>query len=109
MKKEKIKFENNMLTFDPNSFTEEESNAIYNFMKTIRKSNNYMKWLPIDKDNLPKGEVLAANFTPSKYGYEYKIIGYLRINNDDGSIECADDEGYLENCTHYIDLSKFDL
>lgn len=63
-----------------------------------------MKWLKIDFNNLPEGEVLAANFNKDTYGYREKIIGYLVADDI-----CENDYEILENCTHYIDLKKYDL
>ena len=63
-----------------------------------------MEWLKIDFSNLPKGEVLCANFNAGTYGYKEKIIGYL---SDDGT--CENDSEMLMNCTHYIDLDKYGI
>ena len=63
-----------------------------------------MEWTKIDFNNLPSGEVLAANFKPKTYGYLEKLLGYL---SDDGT--CSEENTILENCTHYIDLNKYDL
>lgn len=67
-----------------------------------------MKWTPIDTNNLPDKEILAANFKQGSYGYKEKLLGYIGVG-DDGVICCENDNEVLENCTHYIDLSKFDL
>ena len=66
-----------------------------------------MEWILIDKSNLPEGEILAANFKPRTYGYKEKLLGYLHITGD--SITCENENEVLGNCTHYIDLNKFDL
>jgi len=66
-----------------------------------------MKWLKIDKDDLPGKKVLAANFTPRTYGYKEKIMGYLSL--DTGDIVCENESEVLGGCTHYIDLDKFDI
>lgn len=65
-----------------------------------------MEWIKLNKENLPEGEILAANFKVDTYGYKEKIIGYLYVNND--NVECDGGE-ILENCTHYIDINNFDL
>lgn len=70
-----------------------------------------MKWILIDVNNLPDGEVLAANFNKGKHGYKEKLIGYLYIKNSFSGliIQCEDDHQVLEHCTHYIDIHKFDV
>jgi len=67
-----------------------------------------MDWVTINTDNLPEGEVLAANFKPKTYGYTEKLIGYISIN-DEGVICCENDNEVLENCTHFIDINKYDV
>lgn len=69
-----------------------------------------MEWIKIDKDNLPEGEVLAANFrqdqnTNKHYGG--KIVGYLKIW-DSGALACENDTDIIFP-THYIDINKFDI
>uniref|UniRef100_A0A6M3ME93 Uncharacterized protein n=1 Tax=viral metagenome TaxID=1070528 RepID=A0A6M3ME93_9ZZZZ len=66
-----------------------------------------MKWIKIDKDDLPKCEVLAANFQPKSRGYKEKMIGYLEKDND--LIICDNELEMLNHCTHYIDINKFDI
>ncbi|KKL26006.1 hypothetical protein LCGC14_2399630 [marine sediment metagenome] len=66
-----------------------------------------MEWIKIDIDKLPEDEVLAANFQLGTYGVKEKLIGW--IGDDQGSIYCESEYEVLGNCTHYIDLSKFDL
>lgn len=66
-----------------------------------------MEWIKIDTDNLPKHEVLCANFEPRTYGYREKLIGYL--SNENGDISCESESEMLEGCTHFIDINKFDL
>jgi len=63
-----------------------------------------MEWILIDKDNLPEGEVLAANFKKGTYGYSEKLIGYLYED-----MICSSDDEQLENCTHYIEINKHDV
>jgi hypothetical protein len=67
-----------------------------------------MEWLKIDENNLPQKEVLAANFTPRSYGYKEKLVGWLD-KDQNGVICCNTNSELLENCTHYIDLTEFDL
>jgi hypothetical protein len=65
-------------------------------------------WTPIDRDNLPDHEVLAANFKEGSYGYKEKLIGYLEEYGD-GIIGASSQDEVLENITHFIDLKKHDL
>jgi hypothetical protein len=66
-----------------------------------------MKWININANKLPLGEVIAANFRPFTYGYKEKLIGSLY--SKDGMVVCENEYELLENCTHYILLSKFDI
>ena len=66
-----------------------------------------MEWIKINKTNLPKGTVLAANFKSGTYGYSEKLIGYLLLESD--IVYCEDDNTRLENCTHYIDIDSYDI
>ena len=65
-----------------------------------------MNWEKIDTENLPANEVLAANFKAGTFGYKEKIIGHLGI--DEGKIICESECEMLENCTHFIDINKYD-
>lgn len=53
-----------------------------------------IKWIPIDKDNLYKQEVLAINTSHDM------LVGYLC--NEGGIIRCEDDSTQLHEVTHYI-------
>lgn len=66
-----------------------------------------MEWIKINPDNLPASEILAANFKPGTYGYTEKLLGYL--SSDNGDISCENDSEFLENCSHYIDINKYDV
>jgi hypothetical protein len=66
-----------------------------------------MEWLKIDKENLPKDEVLAANFILNTYGYKEKLLGYFHIENN--IIICENENEQLENCSHYIPIHTFDI
>lgn len=77
-----------------------------------------MEWIKIDKDNLPSGSVLAANFTKGSDCYKNKLYGDLNIDEDDNSIYCFCDnlrggcntcEYKLTGVTHYIDIDKIDI
>lgn len=67
-----------------------------------------MNWIKIDRNNLPKKEVLAANFQPGTYGYKEKIIGFVD-ESEEGFIGCESESELLENCTHYIDMNEHDI
>lgn len=62
-------------------------------------------------NNIPQGEVLAANFRPGGYGYKEKIIGSLRVETKAYRqvLICEDEHQQLENCTHFIYINKFDI
>lgn len=66
-----------------------------------------MEWIEINKNNLPNMEILAANFNPKNYGYKEKILGYLSIEKK--IIICQNEYEILQNCTHYIDINKYDI
>lgn len=68
-----------------------------------------MEWLPIDINNLPKGEVLAANFKSRSYGFREKLVGHLHINEVLDVVTCTAEDTILYDCTHYIDIHKFDI
>jgi len=65
-----------------------------------------MHWIEINKTNLPKGEVLSANFNPFSYGYKEKLLGFLYIEK--GIVIASNKNEVLENCTHFIDIHKHD-
>jgi len=60
-------------------------------------------WLKIDKNNLPKGEVVAVNFELKQYWY-IKHIGEIKMffNN----IVVREYEGKVHPVTHYLPLPK---
>ncbi len=70
-----------------------------------------MEWILIDKENLPEGEVLAANFKKGSYGYKEKLLGYLHLEDSSHgkTIRCENSFEELDDCTHYIDIHKFDV
>lgn len=68
-----------------------------------------MKWLKIDPDNLPKGEVLAACFDPASDHIGIKMIGILISVGT--VVKCFQKiaEGDLQIlATHYIYIHKHD-
>lgn len=67
-----------------------------------------MKWIELDKSELPTKEVLVANFQPRTFGYKEKLIGYVYME-DDGKFSCESEDSMLNNCTHYIDIHQFDV
>lgn len=66
-----------------------------------------MRWKEIEVDNLPEGEILAANFKKGTMGYKEKHIGYLSETTNN-VIVCSSEDTELYDCTHYIDLHSFD-
>lgn len=58
-----------------------------------------IKWIPIDKDNLYRQEVLAINTS-----YDM-LVGYLSDRRDD-NILCDTSFTPLENVTHYIPVTE---
>ena len=66
-----------------------------------------MEWKKIDKEHLPKGEVLAGNFESGTYGYKQKLIGYLYISGS-ANVMCDSGDTLLGNCTHYVDVNNYD-
>ncbi len=67
-----------------------------------------MEWQKININNLPKNEVLCANFKKGTYGYKEKMIGYIS-SYVDGRIQCSNEEEILSPVTHFIDINKFDI
>lgn len=65
----------------------------------IRELEEFPRWRKVDRDNLPKGDVLAR-------GLEYQFsIGTLSFYN--GIISCEDEVGsILPSVTHYIPVSE---
>ena len=64
-----------------------------------------MEWKLIDKNNLPKGEVLAANFNSGTFGHKDKLIGTLYVNGA-GNVTCDADDTIFNDCTHYADVNN---
>jgi hypothetical protein len=60
-------------------------------------------WIPIDKDNLPKGDVLAV----TRLGYT--ITGEMSYDKSINVLRCTcvKDKWELSNVTHYHDISKY--
>lgn len=65
-----------------------------------------MEWIKIDKEKLPRKEVLAANFRPRTYGYKEKMIGCISIDEYSSYITCENEYEILYPITHYIDIHK---
>lgn len=76
--------------------------------KTTGGVMDCMKWVEIDKENLPNGIVLAANFNPDTDDYKLKFLGILTLWDDD-NVTCGLGYRSIDNVTHYIDVDKFDL
>lgn len=67
-----------------------------------------MKWIKIDKENLPEGEVLATCLDAYDGEYEKLLIGRLELNDTD--VECVGSRGaYLFYATHYIDPKNIEM
>lgn len=68
-----------------------------------------MNWIKIDSQNIPQGEVLAANFGRGTYGFKEKIIGTLYESTHTDGITCENESELLNHCTHYIDIHAYDV
>lgn len=67
-----------------------------------------MKWIEIDPNNLPTGEVLGACFKERTHSFGEKLVGYLKSATSfrGWMIVCESDTEELENVTHYIDIHE---
>ena len=61
-----------------------------------------IKWIPIDKSNLPNGEVLA------KSSNGHYLLGGMHENEYE-DIMCSSESEILGGVTHYIDINKIEL
>ena len=68
-----------------------------------------MEWIKLNENNLSEKIVLAANFKKGTYGYKEKKIGHLYYDEGGDFFGCVDNSEQLENCTHYIDIDKYDI
>ena len=67
-----------------------------------------MEWIKLDMDNLPDNEVIAVCFENGSNFWAHKLIGYVFGNGE--FISCEDgDSNLICDCTHYIDIHKFDF
>lgn len=57
-----------------------------------------LKWIEIDPENLPQGEVLARDDNWNA------TIGLLEESEKRGFVDCINVEQDLHNCTHYAAL-----
>lgn len=57
-----------------------------NAIKDIIRKHMNDGWIPVDKNNIPKNEVLACD------RYENELIGYLSYNADAEEFVCESDE-----------------
>ncbi len=64
-------------------------------------------WISV-KDELPKSEVLAANFAPGTHGYKEHIIGFVSGERCTESGGCFAENDYeiLHDVTHWMSLPK---
>jgi len=63
---------------------------------------NKMIWKKIDPENLPKGEVVAANFKEANYWYLKKLLGKIYV--DTYGAYCKSDTEVSVYVTHYHEL-----
>lgn len=65
------------------------------------------KWISV-KDELPKSEVLAANFSPGTHGYKEYIIGFVSGERCTESGGCVAENDYeiLNDVTHWMPLPE---
>ena len=66
-----------------------------------------MKWIEIDKYNLPEGEVLIINLKERTYGYKEYILGYLSI--DDDKVHAESECEILNKALNFISSSFIQL
>lgn len=64
-------------------------------------------WISV-KDELPKSEVLAANFAPGTHGYKECIIGFVSGERCTESGGCVAENDYeiLNDVTHWMPLPE---
>ncbi|HEA21413.1 hypothetical protein LCGC14_3046460 [marine sediment metagenome] len=70
-----------------------------------------MEWIKIDKKNLPKGNVLAANFKPNTEDYKVKIFGKISLDKDiEGEyIICENFAESVFHITHWYPINDHDI
>jgi hypothetical protein len=68
------------------------------------KDDSEIKWIIVDINNLPSGEVLCANFEGGTNGFGEKIVGY--IHNYFGKLHGVSESESIPNITHFIDIHK---
>lgn len=70
---------------------------------------NKNSWNKINKDSLPEGFVLVANFEKGTEHYKLKVVG--RLKTEDGEyVYCQGDDCFeLHNPTHFINIDLHDL
>lgn len=93
-------------------FSIEKGNEIPIFIAT-----NELKWTKIDSNNLPKGNVLAANFNINDHWhFNHKLVGSLFLgggypgdtHTPHLQVVCVSNgDTVLRNVTHYIDIELF--
>lgn len=64
-------------------------------------------WKKVNKEHLPEGKVLAANFEPRTFGYREMIIGYLALKGD--TVLCDSEHEELNGVTHFILIDDLDI
>jgi len=85
-----------------------QGNTVEKFIKKAKaqmeaKIDKEPFWIPIDKDNLPKGDVLAV----TRVGYT--ITGEMSYDKSINVLRCTcvKDKWELSNVTHYHDILKY--
>lgn len=68
-----------------------------------------LQWVPIDPENLPEHNVLAACFDKNSAFYGHKMIGLLMENNAYYKVTCDNESEHIGTCTHYIDINNYDI
>lgn len=66
---------------------------LFSIKKAMHKYASQDRWVKVDKDNLPKCEVLAINED------EDILVGWLHL--EDGLCVCEDEHQQLPDVTHY--------
>ena len=60
------------------------------WVKEIIRKHMNGGWIPVNKDHIPEGEILACDI------YENELIGYLSYDTDSESFICEDDGCIME-------------
>lgn len=66
-----------------------------------------VRWVKIDRENLPKGEVLTICLNEKSRFYKERFYGKLRTYYN--QFICSSSHSSLINVTHYLDISKIEV